>query len=190
MLDWGVLYIARTSISISFVVLLLLSLVASQTRDRIQITKTVSAPAMKGDCPFSYASVFERDRPEDLAGFFMSGWRALIGRQLVVIPHYECPPIIKEVTFRLQRDSSTFSDETSMTVFEGTPQLEVTVSASDREGNPLLYQYTVSGGVIRGSGNKVIWDLSGISIGSHRLKVCVDEGYGFDVCAEKEIELK
>jgi hypothetical protein len=65
------------------------------------------------------------------------------------------------------------NDNTSVTV---------ATDAFDKDGDQLLYQYTVSGGRVNGSGANVTWDLSGAQPGTYTISVGVDDGCG--VCGQ------
>lgn len=56
--------------------------------------------------------------------------------------------------------------------------VDVTTSALDAEGDPLTYNYTVTGGRIIGQGSNVSWDLSGLEAGSYVITAGVDDGLG------------
>ena len=159
----------------------------SQSDDRVQVTENVTVPASKGGCPFSYASVFEGEKPTDLVGFIAYAWKALRGRTLVVIPHYDCLPEIESLELR-QSDRSQEANDNEL-VFETGSRIEVIVQAFDREGNFLVYEYQVSGGKVEGKGSKVIWDLGGLKLGTYSITVCVYEGYGCDVKKTKTIRI-
>lgn len=60
---------------------------------------------------------------------------------------------------------------------DGT-SLTVATNATDPENDPLVYQYTVSGGTIQGTGANVTWDVSGLRPGTYTLSVAVDDGCG------------
>ncbi|MBX7060298.1 MAG: hypothetical protein K1X52_01455 [Pyrinomonadaceae bacterium] len=69
--------------------------------------------------------------------------------------------------------------------------ISVATSASDPENDPLVYNYTVSGGRIVGSGANVTWDLAGVEKGTYTITTGVDDGCG--VCGKtdtKTIEVK
>ena len=51
-------------------------------------------------------------------------------------------------------------------------------TASDPDGDTLLYSYTVTGGRITGEGANVSWDLSGVGPGTYTASVEVDDGCG------------
>ncbi len=57
-----------------------------------------------------------------------------------------------------------------------SPTTSVATKATDPEGDSLLYNYTVSGGRIVGSGSNVSWDLSGAKAGSYTITVGVEDG--------------
>lgn len=54
----------------------------------------------------------------------------------------------------------------------------LTTTASDPDGDTLLYTYTVTGGRISGEGTNVSWDLSGVGPGTYTASVEVDDGCG------------
>jgi len=54
----------------------------------------------------------------------------------------------------------------------------LTTTASDPDGDTLLYTYTVTGGRITGEGTSVSWDLSGVGPGTYTASVEVDDGCG------------
>lgn len=56
--------------------------------------------------------------------------------------------------------------------------INVTTTAVDVDNDPLVYNYTVSGGRIVGSGKDVQWDLSGVSPGTYTITAGVDDGCG------------
>src|SRR5205807_10301848 len=56
--------------------------------------------------------------------------------------------------------------------------LGLVTTASDPDGDTLLYSYTVTGGRITGEGANVSWDLSGVGPGTYTASVEVDDGCG------------
>ena len=56
--------------------------------------------------------------------------------------------------------------------------VSLTTTASDPDGDTLLYSYTVTGGRISGEGANVSWDLSGVGPGTYTASVDVDDGCG------------
>ncbi len=62
------------------------------------------------------------------------------------------------------------------TTLNGTVGL--TTTASDPDGDTLLYSYTVTGGRITGEGANVSWDLTGVAPGTYTASVEVDDGCG------------
>lgn len=57
-------------------------------------------------------------------------------------------------------------------------QVTLTTSASDPDGDTLLYTYSTTGGRVTGTGPTVTWDLSGVSAGTYTATVEVDDGCG------------
>ncbi len=62
--------------------------------------------------------------------------------------------------------------------------IKVSTTAVDPENDPLVYNYTVSGGRIVGSGANVDWDMSGVKPGTYTITTGVDDGCG--VCGKTE----
>lgn len=56
---------------------------------------------------------------------------------------------------------------------DSEPIIGVRTAALDPEGIPLKYTYTVTGGLIKGKGRYVNWDLSGAKPGTYLIKVTV-----------------
>src|SRR5204863_3447199 len=56
--------------------------------------------------------------------------------------------------------------------------VQLTTTASDPDGDTLLYSYNVTGGRVSGDGASVSWDLSGMGPGSYTATVDVDDGCG------------
>ena len=54
----------------------------------------------------------------------------------------------------------------------------LTTTATDPDGDTLLYTYSVTGGTIRGDGANATWDLSGLAPGTYTASVEVDDGCG------------
>jgi len=59
-----------------------------------------------------------------------------------------------------------------------TGSVTLTTTASDPDGDTLLYTYTVTGGRVTGEGTSVTWDLSGVGPGTYTASVDVDDGCG------------
>lgn len=64
--------------------------------------------------------------------------------------------------------------------------VSVTTTAVDVDNDPLVYNYTVSGGRIVGSGANVTWDLSGVAPGTYTITAGVDDGCG--LCGQTKTE--
>lgn len=54
----------------------------------------------------------------------------------------------------------------------------VSTSATDPEGDILIYSYSVNGGRIVGAGTKVTWDLNKVWPGTYTITASVDDGCG------------
>jgi hypothetical protein len=59
-----------------------------------------------------------------------------------------------------------------------TSSVQLTTTASDPDGDTLLYSYNVTGGRVTGDGASVSWDLSGMGPGTYTASVEVDDGCG------------
>lgn len=59
-----------------------------------------------------------------------------------------------------------------------TTSVGLTTTASDPDGDTLLYTYSTTGGRITGEGSNVSWDLSGLAPGTYTASVEVDDGCG------------
>ena len=57
-------------------------------------------------------------------------------------------------------------------------QVQLTTTATDPDGDTLLYTYSTTGGRITGEGPNVTWDLAGVQPGSYTATVEVDDGCG------------
>jgi len=59
-----------------------------------------------------------------------------------------------------------------------TSSVGLTTTATDPDGDTLLYTYSATGGRITGEGSNVTWDLSGLQPGTYTASVEVDDGCG------------
>jgi hypothetical protein len=59
-----------------------------------------------------------------------------------------------------------------------TTSVGLTTTATDPDGDTLLYTYSTTGGRITGEGANVTWDLSGVGPGTYTASVEVDDGCG------------
>ena len=66
----------------------------------------------------------------------------------------------------------------------------VAVDAFDAEGDQLVYQYSVSGGRVTGTGASATWDLAGVQPGTYTLSVGVDDGCGVCGTAQQTREIR
>lgn len=85
------------------------------------------------------------------------------------------------ITCRLKNLSANVDGlELGSTEITGTSEKTVSVvtTASDPENDVLTYRYSVSAGSIRGTGGKVVWDLTGVPPGTYTITVGVDDGGG------------
>lgn len=153
-------------------------------------------PTTVGCQPFTVTNTFSGVPPgfqasNDPHGFivqFFAGRRNKRQKEIINIPAnvtsvtasttevwLPCPP-------GQQSRSGKCSDEMNV---------NIATSATDPEGDTLVYNYTVSGGRIVGTGANVTWDLSGIRPGTYTITAGVDDGCG--ICGETKtttIEVK
>jgi len=69
---------------------------------------------------------------------------------------------------------------------EDNQSVSVSTTAVDPENDTLVYNYTVSGGKITGTGANVTWDLTGVRPGTYTVTAGVDDGCG--VCGQTKTE--
>lgn len=77
--------------------------------------------------------------------------------------------------------ASVYSVDLSVSEIAGATSaktIDVTTSASDPENDVLTYVYTVSAGQIKGTGPRVVWDLTGVPAGTYTITAAVDDGCG------------
>jgi hypothetical protein len=71
------------------------------------------------------------------------------------------------------------SSKESNNCSEEAKTIDISTIATDPEGDVLTYSYTVSVGKVIGTGEKVIWDLTGVKPGTYTITAAVDDGCGF-----------
>ena len=65
----------------------------------------------------------------------------------------------------------------------GQPEVQLSVDATDRDGDSLNYEYSIREGTISGKGSSVVWDLRDLPRGPHEVRVTVTDGKGGKVDA-------
>ncbi len=63
---------------------------------------------------------------------------------------------------------------------DGNKKISVTTVATDKENDPLTYNYEISGGKIIGNGAKVFWDLAGVEPGTYTITAGANDGSGIN----------
>lgn len=66
----------------------------------------------------------------------------------------------------------------------GPPVVDLYVTATDPDGDPLAYKYSVTEGKVSGKGKLVSWDLDNLPRGPHKVRVTVTDGKGGKVEAD------
>jgi hypothetical protein len=100
-------------------------------------------------------------------------------REPAILPN--APPVValaaSTTTITLPCPPGTHSSSGACPAGVST-NVSLTTTASDPDGDTLLYSYTVTGGRITGEGANVTWDLSGVGAGTYTASVDVDDGCG------------
>ena len=99
-------------------------------------------------------------------------------REPAILPNQ--PPVISSFAPSVATITLPCPPETTSPTCPTTASTTVglTTTASDPDGDTLLYTYTVTGGRITGEGPNVSWDLSGVGPGTYTASVEVDDGCG------------
>lgn len=155
-------------------------------------TATVLCPTVAGGptcVPFTVQNSFRGVPPgfsasNDPHGFIVQGW---IGRRNAR-KKVEINVPAKVDSLTLGKTEVLLPCAPGTTSESCTDDMSVTVAtaASDVENDQLVYNYTVSGGRIVGSGANVSWDLSGVRPGSYTITAGVDDGCG--VCGDTKTQ--
>jgi hypothetical protein len=132
--------------------------------------------------------IFNKSNASDFpAGFLRSedphgyGFQIFAGRRNLRAP-IELPNQAPTVTLSANPTTITvpcgqgFSSETCTP--SASTQVQLAASASDPDGDTLLYTWSTTGGRITGDGPNVTWDLSGVAPGTYTATVEVDDGCG------------
>lgn len=67
--------------------------------------------------------------------------------------------------------------------------VQLTAMASDPDGDALSFSYTVTAGMIRGTGSKVVWDLTGMGPGTAMVSLEVDDNRGCVASASTNVTI-
>jgi hypothetical protein len=152
--------------------------IQGQSSDQIQLTDSIKIPARdKNGCHWVSSSIIKREKPADLAGLFVYGFRGIFGKNTLYTAHYNYPPIISDILL----DKTEVIIDSNSSAQNNLQKLQVTVSAIDIQNDVITYGYTVSAGKIIGVGSNVIWDLSGVKPGAYTIDVRVDDGLGCEI---------
>ncbi len=119
------------------------------------------------------------DDPNGFIGQFFIGRRNL--RAPEFLPNQ--PPVVNVTA---SGGTATTDGGTSIVVCPRDPslatppnsQVQITTTASDPDGDTLLYTYETTGGRIIGEGPNVTLDLSGVAPGTYTVNATVDDGCG------------
>ena len=139
----------------------------------IIIVPGTTRPATTNGFPNGFV---ESEDPNGFGGQFWVGPRK--AREPAILPNQ--PPVIS--SFAASTASITLpcpEGTTSATCpTTASSSVSLTTTATDPDGDTLLYSYTVTGGRITGDGPNVTWDLSGVGPGTYTASVEVDDGCG------------
>jgi hypothetical protein len=153
--------------------------VRGQNSENINLTDSIKIPSKKRNgCYWKSSSIIEREKPSDLAGLIVYGFRGLFGKNDSYTAHYNCPPLINYV---LLDRTEVIIDKNILSAQSNSKNINITVSGTDPENDVFSYIYKVSNGNIIGTGSNVIWNLSGAKPGKHSVTVCLDDGLGCDL---------
>lgn len=108
------------------------------------------------------------DRKDDVINKVANVTALTVSNKVINLP---CPPGTRPAEGQTCADSQSLS---------------VTTTAVDPENDTLVYNYTVSGGKITGSGANVTWDMTGVRPGTYTITAGVDDGCG--VCGQTKTE--
>ncbi len=76
-------------------------------------------------------------------------------------------------------------------VFQGSgDSVQVHVTASDPDNDPLTYSYTATGGTVEGTGPDARWNSAGVAAGSYTVTAKVDDGKGGTVSCAADIKVE
>jgi hypothetical protein len=140
----------------------------------IIIVPGTSRPATSGGIPLGFVP---SDDPHGFGFQFFAGHRR--ARVPAILPNQ--PPVISSFSAsnsRILLPCREGYHSTSNQCPAPNTSVGLTTSASDPDGDTLLYTYTVTGGRITGEGPNVTWDLSGLGPGTYTASVDVDDGCG------------
>ncbi|MGI8654026.1 MAG: hypothetical protein ACR2LC_02265 [Pyrinomonadaceae bacterium] len=118
------------------------------------------------------AGFIPSDDANGFLGQFFIGHRN--ARAPSVLPNQ--PPVVN--SFTANPSSVVVCPRDPSQATPANSQVQLTTSASDPDGDTLLYTYSVTGGRIVGEGPNVNWDLSGVQPGTYTSTVEVDDGCG------------
>ena len=78
-----------------------------------------------------------------------------------------------------------------ISVFQGSgDSVQVHVTASDPDNDPLTYSYTATGGTVEGTGPDARWNSAGVAVGSYTVTAKVDDGKGGTVSCAADIKVE
>ncbi len=118
--------------------------------------------------------------PHGFIGQFFIGRRDKRQEEVINLPANVTAVNLSDSVVTLGCPSGTVSENAC----NDSQMIKVSTSATDPENDPLVYNYTVSGGRIVGSGANVDWDMSGVRPGTYTITTGVDDGCG--VCGKTE----
>jgi hypothetical protein len=96
-----------------FLLLVIFRTALAQGEERIWLTDKISVPAERNGCGWISSSVTEREKPSDLAGLVVYGFRGIFGKNISYTAHYDCPPVIESVVLTKNARLNTFRTSTT-----------------------------------------------------------------------------
>ena len=101
--------------------------------------------------------------------------------EAVECPRAGQPNTPPEVSLKASEEEITLPCRSAETPAEGAPgggQVRLRASATDADGDRLLYTYSTTGGRLVGDGPEATWDLSGVRPGEYTVTVEAHDGCG------------
>jgi hypothetical protein len=138
----------------------------------IVVIPSTTRPATVGGFPRGFVE------SDDANGFIAQFW---IGRRNARAPEFlpnQAPTVSLNTVGPITLPCPVGTVPTGSCQVDTPTNVQLTATASDPDGDTLLYTWSTSGGRITGEGPNVSWDLSGLGPGEYTATVEVDDGCG------------